>query len=80
VRILPVVYEELVNDFEGQSRRLINFLELEWDSKCLEFYKTKRTVSTASLWQVRQPIYTKSVGRWRHYEKHLGPLFRVLGT
>jgi hypothetical protein len=80
VRILPIVYEELVNDFEGQSRRLINFLELEWDSKCLEFYKTKRTVSTASLWQVRQPIYTKSVGRWRHYEKHLGPLFRVLGT
>jgi tetratricopeptide (TPR) repeat protein len=78
VRILPMVYEELVNDLENQSRRLINFLELEWDPKCLEFYKTRRTVSTASMWQVRQPIYTKSVGRWRHYERHLGPLLRAL--
>jgi hypothetical protein len=79
IRMLEVHYEELVSDLEGQSRRLIDFLGLPWDSRCLEFHKTKRPVLTASVWQVRQPIYNSSVGRWRHYEKHLGPLRGVLG-
>ncbi len=75
---LEVQYEDLVADLEGQSRRLIDFLSLPWDSKCLEFHKTERTVLTCSTWQVRQPIYTRSVCRWRHYERHLGPLFDAL--
>lgn len=78
VRVLEINYEEMVADQEGQSRRLIDFLGLPWDPACLEFHQTERQVVTASLWQVRQPIYTRSVGRWRHYERHLGPLLDVL--
>ena len=77
--MLELQYEELVADLEGQSRRLIDFLGLPWDPACLEFYRTETTVLTASTWQVRQPIYQGSVGRWRHYERHLGPLLEVLG-
>lgn len=80
LRMLEVQYEELVADQEGQSRRLIEFLGLPWDPACLQFHKTKRTVTTASVWQVRQPMYSRSVGRWRNYERHLGPLLEVLGS
>ncbi|MDR3531541.1 MAG: sulfotransferase [Rhodopila sp.] len=73
-RILEVRYEQLVANLEGESRRLIDFLGLEWDPACLAFHQTERTVQTASRWQVRQPLYTTSVGKWRHYRKHLGPL------
>jgi tetratricopeptide (TPR) repeat protein len=79
LRILDVQYEALVADLEGQSRRLIEFLGLPWDPACLEFHRTQTTILTASSWQVRQPIYQRSVGRWRHYERHLGPLLTVLG-
>jgi tetratricopeptide (TPR) repeat protein len=79
LRMLEMQYESVVADLEGQSRRLIEFLGLPWDPACLEFYRAKNTVLTASVWQVRQPIYSSSVGRWRHYEKHLGPLLEVLG-
>jgi tetratricopeptide (TPR) repeat protein len=78
LQILDVNYEEFVGDLEGQSRRLIEFLGLEWEPACLDFHKTERPVLTASVWQVRQPIYNKSVGRWRHYESHLGPLLAAL--
>jgi hypothetical protein len=74
-----VNYEAMVRDLEGESRRLIAFLGLQWEPGCLEFHRTERTVTTISHWQVRQPIYTRSVGRWRHYRKHLQPLFEVLG-
>jgi tetratricopeptide (TPR) repeat protein len=77
--MLQVQYEDLVSDLEGQSRRIISFLDLPWNPACLEFHRTERTVQTASDWQVRQPIYTRSVGRWRNYERHLGPLFESLG-
>jgi tetratricopeptide (TPR) repeat protein len=77
--MLQVQYEDLVADLEGQSRRIISFLGLPWNPRCLDFHKTERTVQTASDWQVRQPIYTRSVGRWRNYERHLGPLFESLG-
>ena len=77
--ILEVRYEELVADQEAVSRRIIAFLGLEWDDRCLEFYRTKRAVQTASADQVRRPIYASSVGRWRAYEAHLGPLKRALG-
>ncbi|HTK76551.1 MAG TPA: tetratricopeptide repeat protein [Gemmataceae bacterium] len=78
LRMLEIRYEEMVADQEGQSRRLIDLLGLPWDPACLEFHRTKRAVVTASVWQVRQPIYTRSVGRWRHYQRHLGPLLEVL--
>lgn len=78
LRMLEIHYEAMVADQEGQSRRLIDFLGLPWDPACLEFHLTQRAVVTASVWQVRQPIYTRSVGRWRHYERHLGPLLDVL--
>jgi tetratricopeptide (TPR) repeat protein len=74
LRMLEVQYEDLVADLEGQSRRLIDFLGLEWDPACLAFHTTKRPVTTASFWQVRQPLYSSSVGRWRKYRRHLGPL------
>ncbi len=79
LKMMEIQYEEMVADLEGQSRRLIEFLGLPWDPACLEFYRTQNAVLTSSVWQVRQPIYTRSVGRWRHYEKHLGPLLEALG-
>jgi len=78
LKMLEVRYEQMVADQEGQSRRLIDFLGLPWDPKCLDFHKTERTVMTASVWQVRQPIYDRSVNRWRNYERHLAPLLDVL--
>jgi len=70
-----VDYEETVADLEGVARRLIAWCGLEWEPACLEFHRTKRPVRTASVVQVRQPLYGTSVGRWRHYEQALGPLF-----
>jgi tetratricopeptide (TPR) repeat protein len=78
LRMLTIDYETLVADLEGESRRLIEFLGLDWEPACLEFHKTERPVLTASGWQVRQPLFTRSVGRWRKYEQHLGPLLEVL--
>jgi hypothetical protein len=77
-RILDVGYEELVADVEGVGRGILDFLELEWDENCLEFHRTVRPVGTASHWQVRQPVYTRSVERWRHYEPFLGELREAL--
>lgn len=77
--VLEVPYEALVADQEAWSRKLVDFLGLPWDERCLAFYKKERLVRTASFWQVRQPIYATSVGRWRHYARHLGPLFAALG-
>ena len=76
--MLEVQYEDVVADLEKQSRRLVDFLGLSWDPACLEFHRTQSTVLTSSVWQVRQPIYTGSVGRWRHYQRHLGPLLETL--
>jgi hypothetical protein len=77
LRMLDIQYETLVGDLEGQSRRLIEFLGLDWDPACLKFHETERSVKTASTWQVRQPIYTSSIGRWRNYERHIGPMLDV---
>jgi hypothetical protein len=74
LEILAIDYEKLVWDLEDESRRLIEFLGLEWEPACLDFHRTERPVLTASAWQVRQPVYRRSVGRWRWYERHLGPL------
>lgn len=77
--IHDVAYETLVAEPERQSRRLIEFLGLDWDEACLRFFEQGRTVTTFSRGQVRQPIYTRSIGRWRKFEPYLGPLFEGLG-
>jgi Flp pilus assembly protein TadD len=78
VPMLEVDYERLVQDPEPAVRTMLEFCGLEWESDCLKFHKSKRAINTASYQQVRKPIYTRSAGRWRNYEKHLGPLFRSL--
>ena len=77
---LEVRYEELVNDPETHSRRLIDFLGLEWDDACLDFHQTRRPVLSASNWQVRKPLYDTSVGRAAAYEPYLRPLLDGLGV
>ena len=72
--ILDVPYEELVADQRGWTRKILDFLGLEWDERCLHFQNTQRTVATASSWQVRQKIYKDSVQRWRNYERFIGAL------
>ncbi|MFZ2541859.1 MAG: tetratricopeptide repeat protein [Gallionella sp.] len=76
---LDVQYEDIVADQEAQARHMIKFCNLEWNDACLDFHKSKRAVDTASMTQVRRPIYTSSVERWRPYEKYLGPLLEALG-
>lgn len=75
---LDVQYEDVVANKEKETRRLLSFCDLEWDPACLDFHKTERTVRTASVTQVRQPIYASSVDRWRKYEKHLALLLEAL--
>lgn len=72
--ILDVPYEELVQDPEPWIRKIVQFVGLPWDPRCLDFHQTERTVVTASNWQVRQRITQSSAGRWRNYEAFLGPL------
>jgi hypothetical protein len=71
---LDLPYEQLVDDQEGWSRRAVDFIGLPWDSTCLDFHQTSRSVSTFSKWQARQRISRSSVLRWRNYEKFVGPL------
>ena len=78
-RMLEVPYEAVIQDVEAWSRRLVAHCGLEWDDACLRFYESQRDVRTASFAQVRQPIYASSVGRWRRFEHHLGPLVEALG-
>jgi Flp pilus assembly protein TadD len=75
--LLVVPYAELVADPETWSRRIIEFIGLDWDPRCLQFHRTQRAVLTASNWQVRQPVYSRSVGRWRNYEKFIRPLLEL---
>jgi hypothetical protein len=77
-RIFDFVYEEVVGDFESSVRRLIAHCGLPWQPQCLEFHQTQRIVRTASHRQVRQPLYSRSVGRWRHYDSFLQPLKQAL--
>lgn len=78
-RILNVAYEDIVEDLEGQARRIIDFLGLHWDDQCLKFYETKNVVRTASVAQVRQPIFKSAVGRWKRYGPKVIPLIKALG-
>jgi len=76
--MLELSYEALVAEPEPWSRRLLEFVALPWDARCLEFAATRRSVVTASKWQVRQKISAGSVGRWRNYASHLAPLIPLL--
>ncbi len=78
LQILDVQYEEMVASPEKMSREITEFCGLPWDDACLDFHKNKRGVVTASSDQVRQPIYTGSVERWKHYQEHIGDLIEAL--
>ena len=79
VEILDVDYEDYTTDLETAARRIVSFVGLDWDPRCLEFHKVDRAVRTASQWQVRQPIYKTSVARWKNYVAHIQPLVEALG-
>jgi hypothetical protein len=78
-RILTVQHEDVVENLEGNVRRILDFCDLRFEPACLEFYKTKRHVRTASSEQVRQPVSREGLDQWRHYERWLGPLKDGLG-
>ena len=78
-RILRVQHESVVEDLEGNVRRLLDFLGLPFEADCIEFYRTERSVRTASSEQVRQPIYKEGIDQWRNFEPWLGPLKSALG-
>jgi tetratricopeptide (TPR) repeat protein len=78
-RIHDVQYEALIADLDSVGRDMLAYLGLAWDENCLEFHRTSRPVGTASHWQVRQPLYTRSVERWRPYEPYLDELRAALG-
>lgn len=77
--MLELDYEALVNDTENQARRVLQHCGLEWDPACLQVGELQRGIRTASLFQARQPVYRSAVGRWKHYERFLGPLKSALG-
>lgn len=77
--VLDVVYEDVVADPAQKAQDIIRFCGIPWDDACLRFHEKKGAVRTASAWQVRQAVYKTSVGRWRRYERHLGPLLKALG-
>ena len=77
-KILRVNNEDVIDNLEGQVRRILNFLELPFEDACVSFHKTERSVRTASSEQVRQPINKKGMGRWKPYAKHLKPLINSI--
>ncbi len=79
-KILRIRHEDIVNDLEGNVRRILEFCGLAFEPACLRFYETERSVNTASSEQVRQPIYREGLDQWRQFEPWLGPLRAALGT
>ena len=79
-QILNIKYEDLVNNIEKETKKVLDFLELDFEENCLKFYKNKRSVNTASLVQVRQPIYKGSVNSWTNYKKYLKNLINKLNV
>ena len=78
-KVLRVWHEDVVEDLEGNVRRLLDFCGLEFEPACVEFHRTERSIRTASSEQVRQPIFREGLDQWRHYEPWLGPLRDALG-
>ncbi|MFQ5643505.1 MAG: sulfotransferase, partial [Thiogranum sp.] len=78
IPMLEVQYEDLITNQETASRRIVDFCGLEWDDQCYNFHETQRYVATASYDQVRRPIYTSSISRWKNYSEFLAPLREAL--
>jgi tetratricopeptide (TPR) repeat protein len=78
--IHTVSYDTLVNNPESEVQKLLNFLSLEWNDNCLNFYKVNNTVKTASVWQVRQPLYKSSSGRWNNYKDQIPALIDIFNA
>jgi hypothetical protein len=78
-RVVDISHERLIADSEQSIRRVVSVCGLAWDDACLRFNENERTVRTASVSQVRRPLSSGAVQRWRKYERHLGPLFQALG-
>ena len=76
--IYDLVYEQLIDDQDAKIRDLVSFCGLDWDDRCLGFHSSGRYVRTSSYDQVRRPIYSSSIGKWKHYEEHLGPLLDMV--
>ncbi|MGH8221605.1 MAG: sulfotransferase family protein, partial [Woeseiaceae bacterium] len=77
-RFFDVSYEATVQDLETNARALLDYLELPWDARCLRFHEQATAVSTASAVQVREPVHTRSIGRWRRYASRLEPMLEEL--
>ena len=77
-QIMTLHYEDLAQDTEHWARAIIDHIGLPWDDECLKFYEKAKTVRTISYAQVRAPVHTSSVEKWRRYEKHLGPILRLI--
>ena len=78
-KILRVNNEDIIEDLEGQVKRMLEFLEVPFEEECISFYETDRSVRTASSEQVRRPINKEGMERWKPYSKHLKPLLTSLG-
>ncbi len=78
--VLTLHLEELIEDQEARTRRLLEFCGLDWDDRCLRFHESTRGISTASFDQVRRPLNRDGLGRWRQYQHHLAPLFTALSS
>ena len=76
---MEVRYEDMIHNQENETRRLLDFCELDWDEACLRFHENTAPVSTASSVQVRQPLYSNSIGRWKRYGEKLNELKEALG-
>ena len=79
-QIYDLIYEDLTNNQEEETKKLLEYCELDWDENCLNFQNTKRAVKTASVLQVRQKMYQGSSEAWRQYEKYIQPLIEGLKT
>jgi tetratricopeptide (TPR) repeat protein len=77
---LDISYEDMIHNLETEAKRLISYCDLSWDPACVAFYESKRQVRTASFMQVRQPVYTSSINRWRPFENELAPLIKILAN
>jgi len=77
-KIYDMSYEDLTNNQEEETKKLIKYCELEWDENCLNFHKNKRAVKTASLLQVREKMYQGSSEAWKKYETYIQPLIKGL--
>jgi hypothetical protein len=78
-RVLRVQHEDVVEDLEGNVRRILDFCELEFEPACVEFHKTERSIRTASSEQVRRPIFREGLDQWKNFAPWLGPLEQALG-